>query len=196
MGQDFSNSNSFLESHKDLTNKIHMKTFELEGLRGALKTISDQCSNDETKEVEQKMDDCNSKLSIQMKKISHRLGAAEKYVKFQKLLEQIGREMQTLDLTLSKPTNQAVDKGIFEESRLLIQQLYLQVCNLGKNTSEDILSIQGDEYLDKNSAVVFIQDAMEGMAKHNQVTQLLDLLDLLINETKIRPNKRGLMFLC
>ena len=170
MGQDYSNSISFLESHKDLTNKIHMKTFELEGLRGALKTISDQCSNDETKEVEQKMDLCNNKLQVQMKKISHRLGAGEKLVKFQKLLEQIDREIQALDrqLNSNKPGLVMMDSN-FEESILLIQQLALQASNLGRNTSEDILAITGDDYLDKNSAVAFIQDCLRQL-EQKQVT--------------------------
>jgi hypothetical protein len=185
LGTSHESARLFLEGHRDLVNRIHMKTFELEGLRGALKTVADQCSNEETKRVEARMDDCNGRLTVLMRLISQRLTVSEKYVKFQKLFEQIYREMEQLEAQFATPGH-SMEKGDYEESRLLIQQLFLQVCQLGKNASADINAVVGDDDLDKAAAVTFIEECVGRMnQKQSRVIDLWKELDVQAREGKI-----------
>ena len=145
-------ANRFLESHRDLVNQIHMKSFELEGLKGALKTVSDQCSNEDTKNVERKMDEISKNLCEMNKKINCRLEIAEKFVKFLKLSSELEKELLN------------VERNFNEESRLLIQQLSVQFLSLAKITQLDIEQLD-DQHLDKKSTVNFIITNTEKLNK-------------------------------
>ena len=107
-----------------------MKCYELEGLKGALSTISGSCPNDAIKNIEGLISQLHSKLQTVKKLLDVRISIAEKYVKFHKLCQQLEKEMNHLENQLSSSAFTTEQK--FEDSRLLIQQLYLQACNLGK----------------------------------------------------------------
>lgn len=180
MGTSWDTSNFFLENHKDLVNKIHMKTFELEGLRGALKTIANQCSNEETKAVEERMDRCNETLTTLMQVISQRLTIAEKFVKFQKSFEQVDNEMSNMELEL-RENNQA-DRSLFESSWIFIQQLHTQISNMGQNIIQDLKRVN-DPSLNKNAAVNFVQDATQLLNERNTLLGTrLNCLDIQAKE--------------
>jgi hypothetical protein len=100
--------------------------FELEGLRGALKTVSDQCSNGDTREIEQMMTRLSNKLASLKSALEVRISISEKCGKFFKLYGQLDKEMNLVERQLDNGQN-VFSKTSFEESRLLIQQLYLQV---------------------------------------------------------------------
>ena len=156
LGSSLDSARKFLERHRELVNTIHMKTFELEGLRGALKTIAEQCSNEETKNVEQRMEASNKKLTDLMADISKRLALSEKLVKFLKLFEQVLKEMGHLEADLVRDGGQSLEQSGYEESWLYIQQIHTQLDQVGKNCTEDIAGADGDEYLDRGSAVALI----------------------------------------
>ena len=127
-GQNHESSIKFLSQHKDLFNRAHLKTFELEGLRGALKTIADQCSNGDTRDVEQMMNQLSNKLSSLKSSLGIRISISEKCDKFYKLYGQLDNEMRHVEGQFERQNVHSNDfKTSFEESRLLIQQLYLQV---------------------------------------------------------------------
>ncbi len=177
-------SKAFLESHRDLVNRIHMKTFELEGLRGALRTVAEQCSNEETKRVEARMDDCNRRLSALMVRITQRLAISEVYAKFLKLYEQTCREMEQLEAVFSTPDH-SVDKRDYDESRMLIQQLSLQVGQLGKNVIADLKSSKGDDDLDKKASICLIEDCTTTLnTKQTRMIGLWKDLDVQAREGK------------
>jgi len=125
-GRSSESSSKFLSSHKDLFNRAHLKMFELEGLRGALKTVSDQCSNGDTREIEQTMTKLSNKLASLKSALEVRISISEKCGKFFKLYGQLDKEMSLVERQLDNGQN-VFSKTSFEESRLLIQQLYLQV---------------------------------------------------------------------
>jgi hypothetical protein len=125
-GRSSESSSKFLSSHKDLFNRAHLKMFELEGLRGALKTVSDQCSNGDTREIEQMMTQLSNKLASLKSALEVRISISEKCGKFFKLYGQLEKEMSLVERQLDNGQN-VFSKTSFEESRLLIQQLYLQV---------------------------------------------------------------------
>ena len=183
-GTSHDSARKFLELHRDLVNKIHMKTFELEGLRGALKTIADQCSNEETKNVEQRMDASNKRLTGLCEVISKRLGVSEHLVKFLKLFEQVDKELRQMEGDLSKPAN-SLEQGDHEESWLFIRQLFTQVCHLGKNCTEDIAGVERDEHLDKEGATAFIRECVARVSEtQTKVIELRENVELRSKEGK------------
>eukprot|EP00094_Tigriopus_californicus_P002724 TCALIF_02628-PA protein Name:"Similar to unc-89 Muscle M-line assembly protein unc-89 (Caenorhabditis elegans)" AED:0.08 eAED:0.03 QI:0/0.71/0.12/1/1/0.87/8/85/2824 len=183
MGTSWDTSNFFLENHKDLVNKIHMKTFELEGLRGALKTIANQCSNEETKAVEERMDRCNETLTTLMQVISQRLTIAEKFVKFQKSFEQVDNEMSNMEQEL-RENNQA-DRMLFESSWIFIQQLHTQISNMGRNIIQDLDHVN-EPRLDKNATISFVQDATQLLSERNALLGThLNSLDIQAKEGQL-----------
>ena len=107
--------------------QMHMKSFELEGLRGALRTVCEQCPADEaeTRMVENRMDSSQRSLQELSQTIQRRVELAEKMSGFRKLSEELEREMTTLERKMSSTTIM-IDRSSYEESRMLIQQLYLQ----------------------------------------------------------------------
>lgn len=163
----------FLERHRELVNKIHMKTFELEGLRGVLKTVADQCSNEETKNVERRMDASNKKLTELMADISKRLAVSEQLVKFLKLFEQVQKELGQMEGNLSRTGGQSLEWSDYGESWLCIQQLLTQFSHVGKNCTEDMAGADGDEYLDKGSATALIEKCIARINQtQNKVSDL------------------------
>ena len=158
LGTSYDSARKFLERHRELVNKIHMKTFELEGLRGALKSIADQCSNEETKNVEQRMDASNEKLTDLMAIISKRLAVSEQLVKFLKLFEQVQKEMEQMEGNLARNGGQSLEWSEYEESWLYIQQIVTQLTQVGKNCTEDMAGADGDECLDRGSATALIEE--------------------------------------
>ena len=90
--------------------------------------------------------------------------------------------MEHLEKQLSSST---INNEIhFEESRLLIQQLYLQACNIGKNTMEDV-QMMYDEFIDKSSTIECIQSLMNKMnQKQSQIIELWKKLDSKFKEVK------------
>lgn len=114
-----------MSAHKDLFNQAHLKMFELEGLRGALKTISDKSSN---AEIEQMMAKISNNLASLKSRLDVRISISEQLVKFYKLFGQMSVEMNQIERQLFGQSAVSYNyKSTFEESRLLIQQLYLQV---------------------------------------------------------------------
>ena len=183
-GTSHESARNFLERHRDLVNQIHMKTFELEGLRGALKTIADQCSNEETKNVEQRMDASNRRLTGLCAVISKRLGVSEHLVKFLKLFEQVEKELREMESDLSKPPN-SVEQGGREESWLLIRQLFTQVGHLGKNCTEDIAGVERDEAFDKEGAAALVRERVARVsATQARVVELRENAELRSKEGK------------
>ena len=158
LGTSHDSARKFLERHRELVNKIHMKTFELEGLRGALKTVAEQCSNEETKSVEQRMDASNMKLTDLMAGISRRLAVSEQLVKFLKLFEQVQNDLGQMEGTFAKTCGQFLEGSDYEESWLYLQQIMTQFSHLAKNCTEDMADAAGDEYLDKRSAAALIEE--------------------------------------
>ncbi len=99
--------------------------FELEGLRGALKTISDKSSN---AEIEGTIGQLSNKVLALKSWLDVRITISEKFVKFYKLFGQMEAEMSQIERQLFGQNALSNNfKSTFEESRLLIQQLYLQV---------------------------------------------------------------------
>ena len=132
-GRNYEMSLKFLSEHKDLFNRAHLKIFELEGLRGALKTISGQSSNEEVQEVEQIMYQLSNKLASLKSLLEVRIFIAEKCNKFYKLFGQLDKEMSLVEQQLEQNSSNNELRPSFEESKLLIQQLFLQVCIFYKN---------------------------------------------------------------
>jgi len=117
-----------LSEHKDLFNKAHLKLFELEGLRNALKTISEQvASPEETNKVEQNMNNLASQLSWIKQTTDGRISLLDRTCKFLKLFHQLESEMKIVEEQIKLSSLNNDHHYQFEESRLLIQQLYLQV---------------------------------------------------------------------
>ncbi len=160
-------STAFLESHNDMLNKIHMKTFELEGLRGALKAVSEQCSNEETKKIEARMDETARELKELTGRISSRIALVEKLLKLERLIAQIDKEMDSVERQLHNSERIAA-----EETRVLIQQLYLQACNLGKNLTEDGKKLR-DRSIDETVTLNFIQNEMSRLDRRQ--TALIEI---------------------
>ena len=160
-----------------------MKCYELEGLKGALSTLSPNTSPNATiKEIEELMSNLHSKLQIVKKLLDIRIAIAAKYTKFHKLCQQLEKEMGHLENQLSSSSIQS--ENHFEESRLLIQQLYLQVCNIGKNTMEDVQKMY-DEFIDKSSTIECIQSIINKMnQKQCQIIELWKQLDSKFKEGK------------
>ena len=160
-----------------------MKCYELEGLKGALSTVSPNTSPNATiKEIEELMSNLHSKLQTVKKLLEIRIAIAEKYTKFHKLCQQLDKEMGHLENQLSSSSIQS--ENHFEESRLLIQQLYLQVCNIGKNTMEDVQKMY-DEFIDKSSTLECIQSIINKMnQKQCQIIELWKRLDSKFKEGK------------
>ena len=120
-------SSKFLSEHKDLFNRAHLKMFELEGLKGALKTVAGQSSNAEVREVEQMMQQLSNKLVSLKSVLEVRISIAEKCNKFYKLFGQLDKEMSLVEQQFEQKCSNLDLRPSHEESNLLIQQLYLQV---------------------------------------------------------------------
>ena len=81
-----------------------MKSYELEGLRGALQTISRQCSTDGSRQVEQQMTRLHEKLAELGRLLDKRVSVAEVYVRFHKMYIQVDKEMDVLLYQVGKTT--------------------------------------------------------------------------------------------
>ena len=79
-----------------------MKSYELEGLRGALQTISRQCSSDGSRKVEEQMTALQEKLGDLGRFLAKRVAVAEVYVKFHKMYIQVDKEMDVLLYQVSR----------------------------------------------------------------------------------------------
>lgn len=181
-GNTYESSRKFLDVHQELLNQVHMKCFELEGLKGALKTITDSCPNDEVKNLQDLICKLHAKLQTLKKLLDIRITIAEKYTKFHKLCNQLTKEMEHLENQLTTTTITKESK--FEDSRLLIQQLYLQVYNLGKNTMEDVQKMY-DEFIDKSSTIECIQSIINKLnEKQSQIIDMWKKLDSKFKEGK------------
>ena len=181
-GNSYESAKRFLDVHQELLNQVHMKCYELEGLKGALSTISVSCPRDTIKDIEDLIRQLHSKLQTVKKLLDIRIAIAEKYTKFHKLCEQLEKEMEHLENQLSSST--ITSERNFEESRLLIQQLYLQVCNIGKNTMDDVERMY-DEFIDKSSTIECIQSMMCKLnQKQSQIIELWKKLDSKFKEGK------------
>ena len=182
-GSNYESAKRFLEIHQELLNQVHMKCYELEGLKGALSTISSGASsNDTMNEIKDLMHQLHSKLQTVKKLLDIRIAIAEKYTKFHKISIELGKEMDLLENQLS--TSSIPNENHFEESRLLIQQLYLQVSNIGRNTMEDIQAMY-DEFIDKSSTLECIQSIITKMnQKQTQIIDLWKKMDMRFKEDK------------
>lgn len=160
-----------------------MKCYELEGLKGALSTISSGASSNETmKEIHDLMHQLHSKLQTVKKLLDIRIAIAEKYSKFHKMGNELEKEMDHLECQLS--SSSVPNESQFEESRLLIQQLYLQVSNIGRNVMEDIQAMY-DEFIDKSSTLECIQSIIAKMnQKQSQIIELWKKMDSKFKEGK------------
>ena len=99
--------------------------FELEGLRGASKTISDTSS---ISEIEQIISKLSNQVATLKCRLDVRISVSEKIVKFYKLYGQVDNEMSQVEQKIFEQNTVSNNFVLnFEESRLLIQQLYLQV---------------------------------------------------------------------
>ena len=182
-GSNYESAKRFLQVHQELLNQVHMKCYELEGLKGALSTISSGASSNETtKEIQDLMHQLHSKLQKVKKLLDIRISIAEKYTKFHKIGIELGKEMDHLENQLS--SSSVPNENHFEESRLLIQQLYLQVSNIGRNVMEDIQAMY-DEFIDKSSTLECIQSIISKMdQKQSQIIELWKKMDSKFKEGK------------
>ena len=99
--------------------------FELEGLRGASKTISDKSS---ISEIEQIISQLSNQVASLKSRLDVRISVSERIVKFYKLYGQMDNEMSQIEHNIFEQNSGSNNfSSTFEESRLLIQQLYLQV---------------------------------------------------------------------
>ena len=171
LGTTHDSARKFLDRHRELVNRIHMKTFELEGLRAALKTVAEQCSNEETKNVEQRMDASNKKLTDLMACISKRLALSEQLTKFLKMFEQVEKEMGQIEGNLTRCGDRSLEWSEYEESMLYVRQTLTQLTLVGKNCIEDMAGPDVDEFLDMRSAT----DLIEGCSA--RITQTQDKVD-------------------
>ena len=124
-GQTLESASNFSASHRDLFNQAHLKMFELEGLRGASKTISDKSS---ISEIEQIISQLSNQVASLKSRLDVRISVSERIVKFYKLYGQMDNEMSQIEHNIFEQNSGSNNfSSTFEESRLLIQQLYLQV---------------------------------------------------------------------
>ena len=66
---------------------------------------------------------------------------------------------------------------------MLIQQLYLQAINLGKNASDDIKSLSGDPFADRKEALDCIQSCIAALnSKQSAIIELWKEIDKSIKE--------------
>ena len=180
-GSGYESAVRFRDSHQDLNNRVHMKSYELEGLRGALKTVAGQCSTDGSRQVEMQMQNLQQKLTQLKQRLDKRIAISDAYVKFHKLCVQVDNEMNVLEHQL-KADNASFSSKHYEESRLLIQQLFLQACNLGKNSGEDIMAMD-DQNVDKDSATDCIQTQIKKLnVKQSSIIEHWKRLDCELKE--------------
>lgn len=138
-GSDLDSTQNFLDSHTEMGNLVHMKSFELEGLKGALKSMEPQCQSKELDKVNQlvffnskfhhyiwnfqvkgKINAEQIRVQQLMTRINKRIEIVTKVVKFLRLHSQLQTEFGTVERN---------PKSHSTESKLLIQQLTLQVCD-------------------------------------------------------------------
>ena len=179
-GNGYDSAKTFLDMHQDLLNQVHMKCYELEGLKGALATLSGASSNDSFIDLEKLIQQLYSKLQTVKKLLDIRIAVAEKYVKFHRLCQELEKEMEHLERQLS--SSSIKKENNFEDSRLFIQQLYLQACNIGKNTIQDVQNMY-DEFIDKSSTIECIQSIINKMnQKQSHMIELWKKLDVKFKE--------------
>ncbi len=161
-GSSYESASFFLENHKDLVNRIHMKTFELEGLRNAINAVTAERGGDSTRVIEAKINACNERLTRLMRQITQRMSTAEQLTKFQRLQEQLEKEMSEFEMQLSR-TDRTVERRAYEESRMLIQQLYMQICTVAKNASDDACKMN-DTLLDREAIVKHVEQVINKLS--------------------------------
>ncbi len=190
LGKTLEDANRFLNTSKDFLNRSTMKIFELEGLRGALKVVSDQCSTEETRILEEEMRSILERLLKLKISLEARTDIAARYVKFLKQAGEVECEMMQLEdrLLISKAENGgrriSDSTSSYEESRLLIQQLYLQACNNGKNCKLDI-GQKADADIDKDAALANIKAKLEQInQKQSALIDIWKTLDRQSREVK------------
>ncbi len=135
----------FLESHREFANRVHMKTFELEGLKGALEAVANQSPTGEAREVAGRMEETKRVFSDILDRITRRISAAEALEKFLRLCEQLERELTSMEQGLVAKT--AAHRTSLEETRVLIQQLQSQLAVQGRRAKEAARRA-GDELID------------------------------------------------
>ena len=86
--------------------------------------------------------------------IKYWIKVKEELKTFLKVSQELSEEMNKLDRNMADDEN-ICDMSMLEESRILIQQLYLQVCNIGKNLRDYISNKQTDnKYEDKVTSII------------------------------------------
>jgi hypothetical protein len=182
LGDTHEEATAFASASKDLLNKLQMKIFELEGMRGAFKIISDQCSTEETRDREDTIGAILVKIVALTDTLDARIAVATRYVKFLKLYGELDREMRSLEdqLLISKADERRQSQS-HEESRLMIQQVFLQVCNVGKNCCID-LQEKAEARLLKDTALAHIQAIMDKI--NQKQAALIDIWNTLDNQAR------------
>jgi len=149
VGPNASDWKSFLEWHKELINKIHMKTFELEGLRGALTAVASP-KEDDGKKVTKEMDLCNENLTSVVTTIGQRLAMGEKMLNFMNRCNQM--EMELAD---GEAQGQVGDN--FREKMQLLRTLWSDLQRSGRE-AKTAVEATNDQYMDKREILTTIND--------------------------------------
>ncbi len=113
----------FLEAHREFANRIHMKTFELEGLRGALEAMEDRASEEEMRSVGARMEGTKMRLAQLLARINGRISAGEAMEKLLRLCEQLDMELTSLEKGLQRKE----ERSSLEETWMLVKHLHAQL---------------------------------------------------------------------
>ena len=109
----------------------------------------------------------------------------EQLTTFLKKSQELTEEMNKLDTQIADE-KQLWDMSVLEQSRILIQQLYLQVCNIGKNLREDMSNHHSD-MLYENEFTCTIETHLETFTRRQTV--IIEKWSKI--ETICREQKKG-----
>lgn len=180
MGSTLEQAMQFSAFCKDLMSSVQLKIYELEGMKGAFKIMTDQNTDAAARdEVEGSLASVQQQILTALTQIEETHGHSAKYVKLLKLTKDLSQQMQSLEdqlLVIKSKNATQTTKHQYEVQRLSIQQLFLQVCNFSKNLLRE-LNEDKSGMIDKEAVAKNISAVMEDINRKQKI--LIDIWNII-----------------